>query len=595
MSMIIWKSFITISSILWLSGICTLAQATFSSTESHPLPPEEAYAFSATQQADGVWRVEFQIRPNYYLYADKLRIIPADGWRTDSVQSLGLPVTKEDPFFGVQQVFYQYAGLAFTVRGAGNDTITIEYQGCWEGGICYPVQQQVIALSPGFGSPNAGATFNFSDARMFTDLLNQSSVLWVLLFFYLAGLLLTFTPCVLPMIPIIAGMVLGAQSQTRGRRMRLAGIFVLIMAGVYALLGAISGWIGINLQNFLQHPLLIVVFSSSMVLFACSMFGFFAWRWPASWQGFADRWLIFGQPGGYARAASLGLVSALLVSPCVSAPLAAGLLFLAHNGDPVLGSMALFLLAIGMGTPLLLVSAGLVTFLPSQGAWMVGVKAAFGVLLLLLAVFMLDRILPDTLVLLLYGAILIVSASVLWRLSALAIWRGIAVLLLIYGGILTLGGSLGNGNPFAPLHSLNTSTKTKLAGNDYFSTSVDRIAALEHELARSGDQPLLLYYTAEWCIACQELKRFTFSDAAVQQRLAQFHIVEVDVTQSTTDSRQLLQRYEVFGPPALIFPHRDGTQRPHFSVMHFVKAKYLADWLDQVLSSEVAPLDTKKT
>ena len=560
-----------------------------------PLHPEQAYVFDAQRLAPGRYRVEFAIQPNYYLYKNKLALQAPAGLALGDVQSLGQSELKSDPFFGEQQVYYQYAGMEFSVYSTGADEgdLRVEYQGCWEGGICYPVEAHLLPVStrPELerGAPTtagaSAASFDFADTHAFTRLLQGQNLALIAALFFVGGLLLAFTPCVLPMVPIVSAMLMGQRDANLARRLTLSSSYVVAMASVYAALGVASGLIGVGLQNYLQHPALIVLFTLLLLGLAGAMFGLYELRLPASWQRWGDARLSRSNKGGIVYALSLGVISALLVSPCVSAPLAGALLFIAQQGDASLGGIALFSLGLGMGAPLIAIGAGYPRLIPKTGAWMLGVQRAFGVLLVLLAIYMLDRLIADSLSLLLYGAVLIVTAGYMWR-SSQRWLQAFGVLVLVYGLLYTLGASLGGGNPWRPLERLappaldseatttTASPATAPAKLDYHAR-VDTPAQLAQTLADLATDaqagPPLLYFTAEWCVSCQELSWFTFSDPRVRQSLANFSVIEIDVTSNNEDTRQLLRDHGAFGPPALIFLDDQNQAREQHSVMSFLK------------------------
>ena len=566
---------------LWASTYSS-ASIFGSAANDRPLPPEQAYEFSSSEIAPGRYRAEFVIKPNYYLYQNKLAAIAAEGLGVGEVVLLGLTETHEDPFFGKQQVYYQYAGLEFSVYDAGSSSgeLSLEYQGCWEGGVCYPVNEHILPVraSSGLSQPAPASEFDFTSSQAFSELLASGSLAWIVALFFFAGLLLAFTPCVLPMVPIVSAMIVGQQNANLRRRLLLTSVYVLSMALVFAGLGAVSGLIGISLQNYLQHPVLIVLFTLLLLYFAGSMFGWYQMSMPAAWQSWADSKLNKNQQGGWVYASGLGVVSALLVSPCVSAPLAGALLFIARTSDPYLGALALFSLGLGMGAPLMLIGAGFTSLIPKSGNWMLTVKAAFGVMLVLLAVYMLDRLIADSLSLLLYGAVLIVSAVYMWRAQQRFI-QSLGVLLFIYGLIYSVGAMLGGGNPLRPLEklpALTSTSATAVATNpttdiDYW-TVVYTPEQLQQSLGQlQADAQPILYFTAEWCVACKELQWFTFSDSQVQQKLSEFVLIKIDVTDNTAETRELLRQHQAFGPPALIFLDSQRQPQSQHSIMTFLQ------------------------
>ena len=583
-------------SALILSCYALAASAAFTpGIDERPLHPEEAYVFSSSELAPGRYRAEFAVQPNYYLYQDKLAVIADDGLGVGEVQLLGINELKEDPFFGAQQVYFQYAGVEFSVynAGANQGSVRLEYQGCWEGGVCYPVNEHLVNVSaisatdqPVAAQANA-ATFNFNSSQDFSSLLGNANLVWIVALFFTGGLLLAFTPCVLPMVPIVSAMIMGQQGANFRRRLALSGVYVLSMALVFAALGAISGIIGISLQNYLQHPLLIITFTLLLLYFAGAMFELYELRMPATWQRWADAKLDKSSKGGLIYASGLGIVSALLVSPCVSAPLAGALLFIAREGDPGLGALALFSLGLGMGAPLLAIGSGFPQLIPKTGNWMLAVKAAFGIMLVLLAVYMLDRIIPDSVALALYGLVLIVSAAYMWQ-SGPRLIQGIGLLFFVYGLLYTFGALLGGGNPLDPLEKLRTAPPSASStNNNSAASSVDyhAIVSSTEQLQQSlnalpSSAKPLLYVTAEWCVSCKELEWFTFSDSRVQSKLSEFTLIKLDVTDNTAETRDLLRAYQSFGPPTFVFLNSELQPLPELSIMTYLDADAMLQALE---------------
>ena len=591
------NNWLRLSALIFSCCALTASAAFTPGINDRPLHPEEAYVFDSSELAPGRYRAEFIIQPNYYLYQDKLAVIAADGLGVGEVQLLGESELKEDPFFGAQQAYFQYAGVEFSVYNAGQNqgTVRLEYQGCWEGGVCYPVNEHIVNVSalsaagqPG-GSAASGADFNFNSSQDFSSLLGNANLAWIVALFFVGGLLLAFTPCVLPMVPIVSAMIMGQQGANFQRRLALSGVYVLSMALVFAALGAISGVIGISLQNYLQHPLLIITFTLLLLYFAGSMFELYELQMPAAWQRWADAKLDKSSKGGLIYASGLGIISALLVSPCVSAPLAGALLFIAREGDPGLGALALFSLGLGMGAPLLAIGSGFPQLIPKTGNWMLAVKAAFGIMLVLLAVYMLDRIIADSVALALYGLVLIVSAAYMWQ-SRQRLIQGIGLLFFVYGLLYTFGALLGGGNPLDPLEKLRaappsatSNASTAAASNVNYHAIVSSTKQLQQSLSSlpSSAQPLL-YVTAEWCVSCKELEWFTFSDSRVQSKLSEFTLIKLDVTANSPETRELLRTYQSFGPPTFVFLNSQLQPLPELSIMTYLDADAMLQALDRV-------------
>lgn len=440
---------------------------------------------------------------------------------------------------------------------------------------------------------NAGSLPASAQDR-FAELLGAGS-LWVVLgAFFVAGLALSLTPCVFPMIPILSGIIVGAgQRLNTGRAFLLSLVYVLAMALTYTLAGILMGLFGANMQAALQNPWAIGSFALLFVVLALSMFGFYELQLPAWLQSRVSQASANQKGGSLTGVAVMGFLSALIVGPCMAAPLAGALLYIGQSGDPLLGGAALFVLSLGMGVPLLLVGTSAGRLLPRAGGWMEGVKAAFGVVLLLMAVWMLDRVVPTELTMGLTGVILVVSAvylNVFERLDEHSsgwhrLWKGLGLVLLVYGVALLIGLLAGSRSLIYPLQGLastqaGTATAQNTRSNVTF-TTVTSLSQLEPLLAQAQSQgkPVLLDFYADWCVSCLELEHFTFAEPAMQARLADFALIKVDVTANDADAKALNQQYQVFGPPVLFFYDAAGQPRPELTVVGFIEAEPLLEKL----------------
>ncbi len=566
-----------------------------------PLPVEQAYIFSGTAltgAAEGVYRLHWQIEDDYYLYRDKIKLSPSDGIE---VVELRYPDAKQkkDPLFGDVEVYYHQAELLIRLQsttGTSLDgTLKIQYQGCWDGGICYPPVSKQISLSaiplqaaafpamvvkgatqtaaPSNPANPGGGDFELSltDPSQYIDKLANGNLLLTLGLFFVAGLALSLTPCVLPMVPILAGVIAGHGAQITSRKaVLLSLVYVLSMSLTYTLIGVLAGLFGGNLQASFQNPWVISAFSGLFVLLSLAMFGFYELQIPASIQNRLNR-VSRNQHGGHLLGvAIMGLLSALIVGPCVAAPLAGALVYIGQTGDPVLGGLALFTLSMGMGLPLLLVGFSAGKLLPRAGAWMSTVNQVFGVALLLLAIWMLDRIIPGWLTMLLLAVLLIGCAVFLRALDRLSddaaaiarLGKALGILLLIYGAMLLIGVATGQGSLLRPLQGLGGGSSKPVASVTFTKvTSIEQLNPLLQQAQRQH-APVMLDFYADWCVSCKELELYTFADAQVIDTLAGFVTIKVDVTAHDDASRALYERYGIIGPPALVFYDRDGHLKP---------------------------------
>ncbi|MEH6627691.1 MAG: protein-disulfide reductase DsbD [Motiliproteus sp.] len=552
-----------------------------------PLDVEDAYKFSATETAPGIYTLSWNIEDDYYLYRDKIKVKPSD--KIEVVDSrYSESKSKEDPLFGNVQVYYHQASVDIQLKSLKSlpvdETLKIEYQGCWDGGICYPpvtkelkVNQVPVTATP-FSSISANAAVastealqgvSLTDQRQFINALASGDLLLTLGLFFVAGLALSLTPCVFPMIPILAGVIAGQKDSSSRRAFFMSVVYVLSMSVTYTVAGVVAGLFGENLQAAFQNPWIISSFSLLFVVFAGAMFGFYHLEMPLGLQNSLNRLSRTQQGGEVAGVAMMGFLSALIVGPCVAAPLAGALIFIGQTGDPVLGGAALFVLSIGMGLPLILVGTSAGKLLPKAGVWMNGIKASFGVLMLLMAVWMLDRIVPTIVTMVLAGIIFVVCAIYLKALDGLPVTasnvqrlgKGVGILMLIYGGALLLGAAGGNQSVIYPLKGFAGSSSAAQQQLPVF-TKVTSYPALAPMLEQSKktQKPVMLDFYADWCVSCKELEFYTFADEAVQQQMDRFTLIKVDVTANDAQSKALYQRYKIVGPPALVFYDREGTQ-----------------------------------
>jgi thiol:disulfide interchange protein DsbD len=550
------------------------------------------------------------IEPGYYLYRDKFRLelVDASGM---AIISTELPPgeSKDDPYFGPQQVFHgeavMIARLQRTSDSAGAVEVKAHYQGCAEVGVCYPPLSQTVAVAlpayvplpeeeekPGIREDSLGPAGEGSGERAEAEqdrlarLLGEQRFLAIPAFFGF-GLLLAFTPCVFPMVPILSSLIAGQGANlTRRRALMLALTYVLAMSATYTIIGILAALLGQNIQAWFQNPWVIGVFSSLFVLLALSMFGFYDLQLPAFVQHRLTEWSNRQRGGHYAGVAIMGFLSALIIGPCVAPPLIGALTFIAVTGDILLGAVALFVLSLGMGAPLLVIGASTGHWLPRAGHWMERIKAIFGVMLLAVALWLLERIFPAALVMVLWATLLIVTATYMGALQSVAhgapAWRmlvkGLGVVLLIYGVLLLVGLAAGGRDPWQPLRGVSLMANAREAPRSVF-RPVKTVADVERALREAGSRPVMLDFYADWCVSCKELERFTFSDPAMRATLAGMVALQADVTAHDAADQALLQRFGIVGPPAILFFGADGRERREQRVVGFVNAAWLHNHL----------------
>ena len=438
--------------------------------------------------------------------------------------------------------------------------------------------------------------------RVATALMSGSRWL-VILSLFGAGLLLTFTPCVLPMVPILTSIIVrqgtgrGSEGVSARRALTLSLVYVLAMALTYTVAGVLAGLFGANLAAAFQDPWIVSAFALVFVLLALSMFGFYDLQIPASWQARLAAVSHRQRGGTWAGVGAMGVLSALIVGPCVAAPLAGVLIYIGQTGDPVLGGVALFALGMGMGVPLIVAGVSAGTLLPRAGAWMNAVKAVFGVMLLAVAIYLLERVVPESVALLLWAALFIVCAIYMGALDSLTpdsggwrrLWKGAGLVMLVYGVLVMVGVAGGGGDLFRPLKGVAL-VSGEGADRELEFRPVKGIDGLNAELgaAAARGQAVMVDYYADWCVSCKEMERFTFSDPAVQAALAGVLLLQTDVTANDTADRALLAKYELFGPPAILFFGPDGRERRELRVVGFMNAGNFR----RVVERAIAPAGT---
>ena len=566
---------------LLLACIAGLAQA---QTVGDPfaqadfLPANKAFVFSSETLASGKTRLHWKIADRYYLYQKRFKF---DGLDAAFQPALPEGQAHSDEFFGATQVYRDNVELLIPAGASGHVKVT--WQGCADAGLCYPPQSQTVDL--GGQAPVAGKT-QAQDQSLAASL-QQRSLGWSLLLFFGLGLLLAFTPCSLPMLPILAGLVVGSGASA-GRGFAVAGSYVISMALVYAGLGVLAALLGANLQALLQQQWLLGSFAALFVVLSLPMFGFFELQLPAALR---DRLETAGRGrkgGSLLGAGILGALSGLLVGPCMTAPLAGALLYIAQSGNAVEGGMVLFVMGVGIGMPLLLLVTVGSRFLPKPGAWMNLMKGLFGFLFLGTAVLLVRPVLDESLWLALWGVLLIILASTLWQsaqkaLRASTVFIPLSLLAGVWGSALLLGAAGGSTELWQPLQVYTAKTGASSQANtahDAFITIKDP-ASLERELAsaQAQGQWVMLDYYADWCVSCKVMEKQVFAKPQVMQALEGVRLLRLDVTADTVASRELLSRYQVPGPPSFLWIGPNGSERRGQRITGEVNAEaFLNHW-----------------
>lgn len=569
-----------------------------------PIEPEKAFQMSARSIAPDMVEVSFKVRKAYYLYAGKLRFY-AD---PETVQ-LGEPLRPpgkmhKDEFFGDVETYRDALTILVPIddaAGLSRFELSVVSQGCWDGGICYPplTQTATIDLSASTGAGGASSSLlqralqgspaaqpgdspplpSGDESGRIAGLLKDATVPVILVSFFGFGLLLAFTPCTFPMIPILSGIIVGQGHHiSRGRALGLSLAYVLGMASTYALAGVAAGMSGTLLSAALQNAWVLGGFALIFVVLSLSMFGFYELQLPSALQSRLSSTASHQKGGQLLGVVIMGVLSALIVGPCVAAPLAGALLYIAQTGDAALGGLALFMLGFGMGAPLILVGLGVRTLLPKAGPWMEGVKKGFGVMLLAVAVWLVTPVVPALLTMLMWAALLLFSGIFLHALDPLPhtargwqrFWKGVGVVLLLAGGAILIGALAGSRDPLQPLVVLQARGASGDVAAPRFER-VDSLAELDARLA-VADRTVMLDFYADWCVSCKEMERYTFSAPEVAAQMSQMLLLKADVTANSDEHKALLKRFKLFGPPGIIFFAPGGDEIDDLRVVGFMEA-----------------------
>ena len=570
------------------------------------LDPDEAFQISYDSQP-GQFKVNWVIAEGHYLYRDKMQISASDASVVAKPLVLSAGEAKDDPIFNKTLYVYHHfadAALPYQYTDSGDKEVTfkVKYQGCSEiSGICYPPQTKkfTVTLSPfseaQAATSDSGQSEPVSEQDEIANALRSGNTWLTLIIFFGAGLLLAFTPCVFPMVPILSGIIVGqGEDITTRKAFYLSLVYVLAMAMTYTIVGILVGLSGENIQAWFQNPWIIGSFAAIFVALSFSMFGFYELQMPANIQSKLVNISNSQQGGNIVGVAIMGFLSALIVGPCVTAPLVGALIYIAETGDAVLGGMALFSLSMGMGAPLLVIGASAGKFLPRAGAWMDAVKAVFGVLLLGLAIWLLERVAPAGATMTLWAALIIVSAIYMGAVDGLTeggsgwkkLWKGLGVLLLIYGIILLIGLAGGNRNIFQPLKGLGGVSGTTVAVEHLNFTQIKGVDGLNAELAKAkaAGKTVMLDFYADWCVSCKEMEAFTFADPAVQSALANVVLLQADVTPNDEKDTELYKHFGIIGPPSIMFFGADGLERRNYRVVGYMPAEQFSQHVERALN-----------
>lgn len=562
---------------LYLTLLLFISGSAIALTTQEPLPVDQAFVLSTKLFGQDTVILNWKMAPGHYLYRDRFHVNilkPANAEIGHIIFPAGQP--KEDQIFGKYQVYANVLGLPIPIihPDPQNTLLEITYQGCSENAYCYPPTTREVQINFSQGTTSilntsAKVPTQTSDRengttqeQLFLDVFSDHHLASLLLAFLGFGMLLSLTPCVLPMIPILSGIIVGHQkTMMRGKIFRLSLVYVLSMAITYAIAGVLVGWLGGNVQSVFQKPWVILLSSLIFILLALSFFGLYTIKLPARFEARIANMSHHQKSGHYLGVAVMGCLATLIISPCVTPALVGVLAYISKTGNAALGGIALFSMGIGMGVPLLIIGIAGKKLLPKAGPWMQTVEYIFGVLFLGMAIWMLDRLIPPSVILMLWASLLIVCSVYLGALSTTPshgfgkLWKGLGLVLLTYGILLGIGAAQGNGSLLQPLSFSNSAPKKTT-----LFTPVKTIADVEAALirAQSLNKPVLLDFYATWCESCREMEITTFEDPKVIARLNDFVVLRADVTANDAIDKELMQYFQVIAPPTFLLFDQEG-------------------------------------
>ncbi|SFV55515.1 Cytochrome c-type biogenesis protein DsbD, protein-disulfide reductase [hydrothermal vent metagenome] len=559
------------------------------------LSPDEAFHATAVQLGDKI-ETKIVLADKIHVYKDSLH------YRIVAPKQFELKVKKPKAHDLDGDMVYQkevdvvIPVKEITSRVKGDYTLEMEFMGCSDRGICYqPIKKQFKfkGAEAGIFDKISSLTHEGNTAKI-ADVLGHENSFFIILLFFIFGLLLALTPCVFPMIPILSSIIVsqsGNRKPSVGKAFFTSLVYVVSMALTYTVVGVIAGLLGADIQTAMQNPWVLTAFAAMFVALAFSLFGYYELGLPASWQSkisaASDE---AGQKGGIIGTAIMGLLSALIVGPCVAPPLGGAVLFISHTGDAFLGGVALFVMSMGMGVPLLLVGIGAGKFMPKPGGWMTTVSQVFGVMMLGLGIFMLSRILPESITLVLWSLLFMGSALYMGVFDPSSVKKGIkkmvqllAVVFMLYGASLFVGALSSADSMLKPFEKFtsgrgSTSAVVSQKKENHRGYTIDR---LMKEVAASK-KPVVVDFGKDSCTACKELEEITFPNPKVKAALKHFTFIQVDVTDNTDAEKALLKKFELFGTPNIIFFDKKNKYLPEKSLTGFIKPDAFAEHLDQI-------------
>lgn len=568
---------------------------------AEPLPAEQAFSFSAKLEQNTLL-AQWAIAPGYYLYRERISLDEPD---SSTPVKINLPagIVKQDEILGKHQVFKDELKILEPLLDSQNKTLRVTYQGCAEFGFCYPPVTKIIKIQNGtveittqalgaslldnLSEKHTQKTAMVSEQDKATQLLEEKNGLLIVLTFLGIGLILAFTPCVLPLIPILSGIIIGQREVLTTRKaFSLSLTYVLAMALTYATAGVLAGLAGSYVQAFLQNPWVIAGFSAVFVLLALALFDIYTLQLPPSLQDKLNTLNQRQQGGKYIGVFIMGVLSTLIVSPCITAPLIGVLTYISKTGNAILGGVALFSMGLGSGIPLLIIGTSGGKLLPKAGPWMNQIKSLFGFLLLAIAIWLISRVISSHLTMYLWAILFIFAAVYMGALTGLPktwlgkLGKGISLVVLIYGFLLAIGAVLGNTNPLSPITIKTNHNEIKPVAFK----SVKSLNDLQHQLlqAKNLGKPVMLDFYADWCVACKQMERNVFNDSKVQAALNRFIILRADVTANDIVDQTLLKHFNVIAPPSILFFDQNGKEKSANRIVGEVDQLTFLKYLNQV-------------
>ncbi len=569
------------------------------------LSPEEAFVVSSAQTKNGV-NIKIKLGEKMYAYDNKLHVellspekvmLDKESTRPKPVKFHEFIVHRKDININIPiDVIRKYVQ-------SGKYKLKVSYQGCSERGLCYApmsntYEYALLKKISKIDKPqdSTSITSDVSQEDTIAQSIKNSSFLMVLLTFFGFGLLLSLTPCVFPMIPILSSVIVSQSDKNMNvkKAFFLSLVYVLAMSLAYTIAGIMAGLFGANIQTALQDPWVLSIFSLVFVLLAFSMFGFYEIQMPSFIQSKLSK-QGENKKGGIVGVAIMGFLSALIVGPCVAAPLAGALIYIGQSGDAFLGGAALFVMSLGMGVPLLIIGAGAGKFMPRPGVWMDNIKAIFGVMMLAVAIYMLSRILDAQIIMFLWMALLLITAVYMGALEPLKenangwskFFKGMGIIIFVYSIFLFIGAMRGATNPLNPLEDKNVAmiVQAQNSGTIVKHAVFKTVKTLDelNNIVKSSKKPVMIDFYADWCVSCKELDENTFKNAKVRGRMDKFNLLRVDVTKNSLDDKKLLKRFNVFGPPAIIF-FKNGKELKSLKVVGYKNPQEFTPYLDKVLA-----------